>query len=1031
MNVVKDKNIRAAFFLLISLVFFSCSDLANDAASVGSVIISIDKTFAQKLFAASSSSDINFSETAQEQNYFIDVSVGGDYSAKKTAEISGQGAQISFSGIPVDASIYVQAELYKNPGEILYKGKSQPTIVKAGVTEIQLSLVKVSPGQTGDASESPGQSDSPQEPGQPDEPVIPDPEPVDISIHIYVSASADPGATDADGTEEKPFATIDAALNCIREKNDSDQAYTLDLSGTFNIDATLEISDDTENGGPIPAKALALNGLEDAVIDRESAASSGAGKTAMSVNSSVPVKITNLKITGGYGGGIIIAQGSTVALGDGVLITGNRNPSNGRGGAIHNEGTLFMYGSAIIGDVTNGGKSSEDDYTYPECSSTSTDFTKFANYASSGGGIFNGKYNDSSIQAKLYLGYSGYAADGTTPVKKELTGGLYYNSASEGGALYNAGGSVVYFDSGTIAWSDSYSYGGAIYNDENAVVYMSGGKILNNYAGHSSYTTAKGGGVANFKSSSKFIMSGGTINKNETSGNGGGIWNGGKAYMYGSAVIGDSSAQAPANATLRGNKAESGGGVFNGNNSSSGWAGDFYMGYKEDGSVDDSFSGGIYYNYANDGDSSNPYGGGGIVVLRETKIAGGTIAYNTSANCAGGIYKNYDSSGMVFEIADCNIHDNAALVGGAIYLNANPNTTMTLSGSVLIPAGADKANDISLGGYGSSSTGATQIAKIKFASPLRSDFAALVTPNPYVEGRKPFVVVDGSGASLETECAKFSVRPQVEEGVTTKWIFDANGQLLPLKSSPNAVGDIVFRDGTAVAYSSSLALSAAQKADAVAVIFYAEASGTTAPLGEKTLGVGLKNTTGEEPAAYRWVPQTYGTATAGYDTDFTAIRCDESSSAPEGDTPYYRFTDKNSTTRYVTGDFDGSDNWSAVCAADASGAADPEFYYPAFNWVNNYAANHGITGDLASGWYMPSIVELLIFYENMSTVNAAIQLAGGTRVIGMYFSSSQETPDSQHTDLYHYIYVLDTSANNPCSYTFKSTDRNICVIRAF
>ena len=1010
MNVVKDKNIRAAFFLLISFVFFSCSDLANDAASVGSVIISIDKTFAQKL--------TSFSEKVQAQKYFIDVSVGGDYSAKKTAEISGQGAQISFSGIPVDASIYVQAELYKNPGEILYKGKSQPTIVKAGVTEIQLSLVKVAPGQTGGASESPGQSDSPQEPGQPDEPVIPDPEPVDISVHIYVSASADPGATDADGSEEKPFATIDAALNYIREKNDSDQAYTIDLSGTFNIASTLAISDDTESGGPIPAKTLALNGLEDAVIDRAAAASSGAGKTAMSVNSSVPVKITNLKITGGYGGGIIIAQGSTVALGDGVLITGNRNPSNGRGGAIHNEGTLFMYGSAIIGDKTNGGKSSEDDYTYPECSSTLTDFTKFANYASSGGGIFNGSYTDSSIQAKLYLGYSGYAADGTTPVKKDLTGGLYYNSGETGGALYNAGGSIVYFDSGTIAWNDSYSYGGAVYNDANASIYMSGGKILNNYAGHSSYTTAKGGGVANYKSSSKFIMSGGTINKNDTSGNGGGVWNGGKAYMYGSAVIGDSSAQAPANATLRGNKAESGGGVFNGNNSASGWSGDFYMGYKEDGSVDDSFSGGIYYNYANDGDTSNPYGGGGIVVLRETKIAGGTIAYNTSANRGGGIYKNYDSGGGL-EISDCNIHDNAALVGGAVCLNANPNTTMTLSGSVLIPAGADKANDISLGGYGSSSTGATQIAKIKFASPLSSGFAALVTPNPYVQGRTPFVVVDGSGASLETECAKFSVRPQVEEGVTTKWVFDANGHLLPLKSSPNAVGDIVFKDGTALAYASGLALTAAQKADAVAVIFYAEGADTTAPLGQKTLGIGLKYVN------KKWCLETAKGYKCGVD-----MSCSGGSTG--GD---YTEISKSSGYYDFTGLLDGSGAWQTLknylASAEGGGVDDTttEGNYPAWEWANNYGTIQNFTGSLTNGWYLPTLAEGAMICTNYYTLNQALAAAGSN----IKFESSTG-----------YWWTCNCSANSSIPTVFymlvstgtrtgfdKNNSEKVCAIRAF
>ena len=59
-----------------------------------------------------------------------------------------------------------------------------------------------------------------------------------------------------------------------------------------------------------------------------------------------------------------ISPSSTVVLGDGVLVIYNRTGSNGRDGGIHNDGTLYMYGTAVVGDKTNGGKTSESDYTY-------------------------------------------------------------------------------------------------------------------------------------------------------------------------------------------------------------------------------------------------------------------------------------------------------------------------------------------------------------------------------------------------------------------------------------------------------------------------------------------------------------------------------------------------------------------------------------------------------------------------------------------------------------------------------------------
>ena len=100
--------------------------------------------------------------------------------------------------------------------------------------------------------------------------------------------------------------------------------------------------------------------------------------------------------------------------------------------------------------------------------------------------------------------------------------------------------------------------------------------------------------------------------------------------------------------------------------------------------------------------------------------------------------------------------------------------------------------------------------------------------------------------------------------------------------------------------------------------------------------------------------------------------------APTDGTAYYTYKYYSTRTYYATGDFDGSDNWEKVCAADSTASENAATNYPAFNWVNNYAATALLlTGDYTSGWYLPSCVELGILYDNKNTVNAALEKTGG------------------------------------------------------
>ncbi len=123
----------------------------------------------------------------------------------------------------------------------------------------------------------------------------------------------------------------------------------------------------------------------------------------------------------------------------------------------------------------------------------------------------------------------------------------------------------------------------------------------------------------------------------------------------------------------------------------------------------------------------------------------------------------------------------------------------------------------------------------------------------------------------------------------------------------------------------------------------------------------------------RWRENIYNdwTTIEGYcDSNFIKLKKDIACD-PNKTTPSYFSTDANTATFYG-GDIDGSDNWDCICAFDPVGTADAATNYPAFNYVNNYADIHGLTGDYATGWYMPSIAELCNIYKNKDIIDKVL-----------------------------------------------------------
>lgn len=190
------------------------------------------------------------------------------------------------------------------------------------------------------------------------------------------------------------------------------------------------------------------------------------------------------------------------------------------------------------------------------------------------------------------------------------------------------------------------------------------------------------------------------------------------------------------------------------------------------------------------------------------------------------------------------------------------------------------------------------------------------------------------------------------------------------------VGDIVLADGSIVKAESLTALDSGNAP--VAVIAGFQDNGAT-------FGVGVHRS--DQPLP--WALDN----TIGYGAKFAETVCTQN-------------TDKT-----FGGDTDGSDNWSAMCAAGSGGTAIAENNYPAFHFANTYAETYGLTDDYASGWFLPSIAELSTVYENREAINSALariyELDHSAAMNGLttnwYWSSSQADSADDYAWFVHFF----------------------------
>ncbi|MCR5766839.1 MAG: InlB B-repeat-containing protein, partial [Treponema sp.] len=224
--------------------------------------------------------------------------------------------------------------------------------------------------------------------------------------------------------------------------------------------------------------------------------------------------------------------------------------------------------------------------------------------------------------------------------------------------------------------------------------------------------------------------------------------------------------------------------------------------------------------------------------------------------------------------------------------------------------------------------------------------------------------------------------------------------------APYRVGDIIFNDGSAVPYEE---LTESQKAAAIALIFYeGKDCNNEGNTNTRTLGIGLQNSQGEEQKVYSWQISS---------ADGTNKRIDSMACTPD------RGGSNSASKATFTGVCDGSYNWAELCNA----VSDEEISgnYPMWEWINAYAGNNQITGDYASGWYIPSIAELCMIYRVKSIVNAGIEKAGGTKIADDYYWSSSTLPLESYAYRLHFdpiIGIANGTTDRECS---------VCAIREF
>ena len=187
-----------------------------------------------------------------------------------------------------------------------------------------------------------------------------------------------------------------------------------------------------------------------------------------------------------------------------------------------------------------------------------------------------------------------------------------------------------------------------------------------------------------------------------------------------------------------------------------------------------------------------------------------------------------------------------------------------------------------------------------------------------------------------------------------EYIYKVNVKSLKVHYSNCEVGDFILKDGTI------LSKDETPESGTVAAVIVRAATDD-----KPAIGVGIVH----NQSGLAWCIDS----AAGCRTDITELQGDE-----------------------TTGYMDGSDGWEKLKAACSDAENNPE-YYPAWNYSLTYAKTNSLEGDLATGWYLPTVAELYTIYQNKTVVDASLSKAGGSTFGKSSYWSCCQSPFGSNT----------------------------------
>ena len=274
-----------------------------------------------------------------------------------------------------------------------------------------------------------------------------------------------------------------------------------------------------------------------------------------------------------------------------------------------------------------------------------------------------------------------------------------------------------------------------------------------------------------------------------------------------------------------------------------------------------------------------------------------------------------------------------------------------------------------------------------------------VTISCATEGAKIYYTTDETEPTASS--TEYTEAISVTESVTLKAIAVKDGMNNSAVASASytiytpkySVGDFVLKDG------SMLSKDNTPESNKVAAVIV-RADTLTKP----ALGVGIVH----KRSGLEWCKRS----ATGNKTKITALQ-------------------GNKTSGYM----DGSNSWDLLVAAceDLKNATAETLEtvaqnYPPFNYCRKYGTTNNLTGDLATGWYLPTVAELDTIYQNESAVNESLSKAGGNTFDTKWYWSSCQSPYSDDEALLLYF-------KNGSMYTISKEETYyayyVCSVRAF